>query len=598
MENLGMVSVIIPCYNYGRFLGECLDSILAQTYPYWECLVVDDGSKDNTKEIAQFYEQKDNRIKYIYQQNAGASTARNNGIAHAKGKYIQLLDADDMLESQKFEKQTQTLKDNPNCRLVFSDVKVFKHQDTKNYLFQSNYWDVLKLSSHETGFREFLLRMPFTINAPILEKKIFEEIGNFDANIKSNEDWDFWVRCMLHNEIMLYAPEEGTFPLVRLHGESHMHTQHWNIYYFRLKIRKKLEKKLPKELLPFNKQYYADESDRLVHVAIDTFREGKRWKAVKYFYIASLLDKKLRYFLYLFLSIFITIPMMNKLVVFSFKNKFKGMSYFLQKIKKLYSVLTDPIYRENRKKALADTAENNRLRNLPKDQADNSDLLGQKVYFPDAMSFIGAKHEIWDRELYQFKTQNPTPYIIDAGANIGIATLYFKKKYPNAEILAFEPDDTIFDFFHKNTKHLSNITALKKGLWKEETTLTFFSEGKEAGRIIKDNTEQKNKIEIQTLKLSNFLNRKIDFLKMDIEGAELEVLEECKHLLHFVDRFFVEYHSYFEQPQHIDRLLTILKDAGFRVHIQENLPLSPNPFVAIQGYQNMDMLLNIFAFRA
>src|SRR4051812_48468776 len=96
-----LVSIIIPSYNYGRFLAQTLDSVLAQTYTNWECIIVDDGSKDNSGEIAAAYEQKDTRIRYIYQQNQGIATTRNTGLQNIKGDYVQYLDADDMLPPEK-----------------------------------------------------------------------------------------------------------------------------------------------------------------------------------------------------------------------------------------------------------------------------------------------------------------------------------------------------------------------------------------------------------------------------------------------------------------------------------------------------------------
>jgi glycosyltransferase involved in cell wall biosynthesis len=107
-----LVSVIIPCYNYGRYLGDALDSIAAQTYSHWECLVVDDGSTDNTSDVGMQYAEKDSRFSYIYQQNGGVSSARNTALNKAKGKYIQLLDADDMLEPDKLQLQVSLLEEN------------------------------------------------------------------------------------------------------------------------------------------------------------------------------------------------------------------------------------------------------------------------------------------------------------------------------------------------------------------------------------------------------------------------------------------------------------------------------------------------------
>jgi glycosyltransferase involved in cell wall biosynthesis len=100
-----LVSIIVPCYNYGYFLPETLDSILAQSYTKWECIIVDDGSTDNTKDVATTYLITDQRFRYIYQNNRGLSAARNTGIKLSKGSYIQFLDADDLLQEKKLESQ-------------------------------------------------------------------------------------------------------------------------------------------------------------------------------------------------------------------------------------------------------------------------------------------------------------------------------------------------------------------------------------------------------------------------------------------------------------------------------------------------------------
>ncbi|RYX81126.1 glycosyltransferase family 2 protein, partial [bacterium] len=92
-----LVTIITPCYNYGKFLAEALDSLLLQTYSNWECIIVNDGSIDNTDEVALQYTAKDQRFKYINQKNGGLPNARNSALKIAQGKYIQLLDADDLL---------------------------------------------------------------------------------------------------------------------------------------------------------------------------------------------------------------------------------------------------------------------------------------------------------------------------------------------------------------------------------------------------------------------------------------------------------------------------------------------------------------------
>ncbi len=122
MEEQKLVSIITPLYNGERFLSQTIESVLNQTYPCWEMLIVNDGSTDNSEQIANSYAQKDNRIKVYSQENAGSAAARNNGIRRASGRYIALLDADDLWEADFLEKQLRLLQDK-DCQLVYSAYK-------------------------------------------------------------------------------------------------------------------------------------------------------------------------------------------------------------------------------------------------------------------------------------------------------------------------------------------------------------------------------------------------------------------------------------------------------------------------------------------
>ena len=107
--NQSLVSVVIPAYNVEKYIEQCIQSVLDQTYQFFEIIVVDDGSSDQTaKRIKAF---SDKRISYIFQKNTGVSKARNNGIAQAKGEFIALLDADDWWHEDKLEKQLKILED-------------------------------------------------------------------------------------------------------------------------------------------------------------------------------------------------------------------------------------------------------------------------------------------------------------------------------------------------------------------------------------------------------------------------------------------------------------------------------------------------------
>ena len=218
--------------------------------------------------------------------------------------------------------------------------------------------------------------------------------------------------------------------------------------------------------------------------------------------------------------------------------------------------------------------------------------------FTDSASLLFIYDEIFKKEIYKFQTNSIEPYIIDAGANIGLSVIYFKQLYPNSEIVAFEPDNNVFDAlsFNVSSFQLNKITLIQKALWNGDTVLKFYSEGADGGRIsFKEDTNEL--IEVQTTNLRSFLNKKVDLLKIDIEGAETLVLENCADLLSNVEKLFVEYHSIRGNQQSLHSLLQILNNAGFRYQVQHIGVFSPHPFMKIVHQNNMDLQLNIFAYR-
>src|SRR5215216_2607156 len=120
-----LVSVVVPSYNYGHLVRETLDSLAAQTYSAWECVVVDDGSQDDTRAVVEAYAAEDPRVRYVWQENARQGAARNNGISHSSGDYFQFLDADDLVEPRKFERQVEYLEAHPEVDIVYSGVRYF-----------------------------------------------------------------------------------------------------------------------------------------------------------------------------------------------------------------------------------------------------------------------------------------------------------------------------------------------------------------------------------------------------------------------------------------------------------------------------------------
>ena len=119
--NNDLVSIIIPVYNAEKYLMETLDSVLTQTYSSWECIIVDDGSTDTSKNIALDFCLDDKRFKYYYQTNSGPSVARNNGVEYTQGDHIQFLDADDVLLPERLELMTEESYNVNDKVILYSD---------------------------------------------------------------------------------------------------------------------------------------------------------------------------------------------------------------------------------------------------------------------------------------------------------------------------------------------------------------------------------------------------------------------------------------------------------------------------------------------
>ena len=226
-----------------------------------------------------------------------------------------------------------------------------------------------------------------------------------------------------------------------------------------------------------------------------------------------------------------------------------------------------------------------------------TDLLDSPVKLVDAASFLSAYYTIFCRQTYRFRTENPAPTILDCGANIGLSVLYFAREYPQSQILAFEPDTAIFGVLQDNAQvnQLSHVILMNKAVWDATGTLSFAPEGADSGRLVEDANES-GTYTVATINLRDYLDRPIDLLKLDIEGAETRVLANCQDMLGNVHNLFVEYHSYAGHPQTLHTLLQILHAAGFRLHVHADAP-SPQPLYNRAQYAGMDMQLNIFAFR-
>jgi len=217
---------------------------------------------------------------------------------------------------------------------------------------------------------------------------------------------------------------------------------------------------------------------------------------------------------------------------------------------------------------------------------------------PDALSFIWQFKEIFVEEYYRFETKSETPVIFDCGANVGTSCAYFKFHYPQSRIVAFEPNAKIANYLAKNIEKnsLENIEVIAKAVWINNNGIDLGMDDADASSI----HLQKNKMKVESARLKDYLEKEktVDILKMDIEGAEIEVLKDCGESLSNVKNIFVEFHSYRNESQRLSAVIDVLESAGFRYFImQPENRISPLINHFNKSNPGMDLQLNIFAYR-
>lgn len=183
-----LASVVVPTFDREHLIGATLDSVLAQTLKNWECIVVDDGSTDQTESVVGSYCARDSRFRYIWQENAGASAARNRGIELARGRYIAFLDSDDHFAEDKLEWQVAALEADPDAVLAYGNALHCRSRDMRaGEIYQGN--RVPKPSGW--AFEQLICNS--SIYAPLVRTESIRGAGGFDESFALAEDWDMWL---------------------------------------------------------------------------------------------------------------------------------------------------------------------------------------------------------------------------------------------------------------------------------------------------------------------------------------------------------------------------------------------------------------------
>lgn len=226
----------------------------------------------------------------------------------------------------------------------------------------------------------------------------------------------------------------------------------------------------------------------------------------------------------------------------------------------------------------------------------SSDL---KIHYKRPYELLHSYNEIFYREIYKFNTDIEAPLIIDCGSNIGLSVLYFKSIYPKSHIIAFEPDEENFRILQTNTEanSLTHLDLYKKAVWIKDGNISFQSKGSEASRIMVQTPDTNHTV--SAIRLSSLLSNidSVQFLKIDIEGAEYEVIKDCTDQLKKIDNLFLEYHGKVEEIIKLNEILSIISNAGFDVYIENAATSLSSPFIEKRSVNPYDVQLNLYCYR-
>jgi len=277
-----LITVIIPCYNYGRLLGEALQSLQEQDCRDWECWIIDDGSTDTTAAVARQYATLDPRINYFYQSHQGQPAARNRGLEQAKGDYIQFLDADDLLEPFKFSRQKAYLEEHPDTDIVYGDVRYFMDHEPGDLFL--NRWDgrteawMPKISGSGLPMLMALVEKNiFELGCALFTRHAINTLGPFQESLQGVEDYDYCLRAAAQGLSFSWLDTPETRVLMRHHSSSFSKSL-FSMYKKELMLRRLWKKKLrqtgSEHLVLLNDHRYDGRLKKLQDLVIDQVRKG------------------------------------------------------------------------------------------------------------------------------------------------------------------------------------------------------------------------------------------------------------------------------------------------------------------------------------
>ncbi|WP_240911251.1 glycosyltransferase family 2 protein [Yeosuana marina] len=280
-----LVSIIIPTYNRAHLIGETLDSIMNQTYTNWECIIVDDGSMDNTQDIIQCYCKKDKRFQYHHRPKdrpKGGNACRNYGFEKSKGKYVNWFDSDDLMHSNKLLVQVKAL-----------EISNFNFSVCQTIIFEKTIENIIGLRCDiifsNTIFYDYLTqKIVWLTQSPLWKRSFLKTLSYlFDEDLQAAQEWEFHCRVLLSCKDYHVADEVLVY--IRQHKNSITYNSDeknriWNYILARKKIYENNRKLLDGKSLNYLKDYFVNNFKNFV-------RDKKLNESIKYFNLFILLNK-------------------------------------------------------------------------------------------------------------------------------------------------------------------------------------------------------------------------------------------------------------------------------------------------------------------
>lgn len=225
LKQVSLVSIVIPCHNYGKFIAETIASLRSQSYEAWEAIVVDDGSTDDTEVQVAALAQEDSRVFYVYQKNQGVSAARNTGMALARGEFVSFLDADDIVTPSKLQAHVECFQRYSFVNISYSRLRYFADGKIDELFSDYRLNSLVEHGCSISGggieaFSVFMKKNKLPLQAAMFRRDFLQSVGDFDLSMRALEDWDYILRSVLRGGYMASVDDVSAMALVRVHPGS------------------------------------------------------------------------------------------------------------------------------------------------------------------------------------------------------------------------------------------------------------------------------------------------------------------------------------------------------------------------------------------